>query len=122
MNVHEDSKNLKQQINMDIDYIKKMLRDSYDNLDIMEKSNLEVGEVVLFKDSLDKGIIRGFSVGSTNISKVVNNNDRIRYIQVHVVCLKGEITTKIENLVVYSDAAKILYSKKVPIIKDEIPY
>lgn len=119
---YSDSENLKKHINIDIEYIKRMLRDSYDNLDKIEKSKLEVGEVVLLKDSLDKGIVKGFSVGSTNVVKAISD-EQVRYIQVHIVCLKGEITTRLENLVVYSDAAKLLYSKKIPvIIKDEIPF
>lgn len=122
MNVYDDSESLKKQLINDIEYIKKMLRDSYDNLDTILKSKLEVGEVVLLKDSLNTGIIKGFSIGQTMYSSKIIHGEQARYIQVHVICLKGDITTRLENLVVYSDAARLLYTKKIPIIRDEIPF
>jgi len=108
-------------LNDEIDWFKKYLSDSYRNLDLYLKSKIEVGDFVLLKSSLDKGIVQNFSLEL----KSPNEKMSERLIKVSILTLKGTLKTSLDDIVVYSDAAKLLYDKKEyqpKIYKDEIPF
>lgn len=112
-------------LNDEIDWFKKYLSDSYSNLDLYLKSKIEVGDFVFLKSCLDKGIVQEFSLELRNPNQKISD----RIIKVSILTLKGTLKTSLDDIVIYSDAARLLYNKQVVVnqetpkkANDEIPF
>lgn len=112
------NEDFKKALNKDIDWFKSALHDSYRNLDIYLKSKIEVGEVVLLKNTLEKGIVRAFRLDVKQSKAALELSERVIYV---IVCtIRGDVKAEMDNIVVYSDAARLLYAKQV-VVKEETP-
>ena len=132
MKNYTSNEDFKKALNRDIDWFKKALSDSYTNLDTYLKAKIDIGEVVLLKNSLDKGIVKSFGLDVRPDKQNVENSDRVIY--VYVITVKGEVKVEMNDIVIYSDAARLLYAKQVvvktewtqeyqpKVDKDEIPF
>lgn len=118
MKNYTSNEDFKKALNRDIDWFKKALSDSYENLDYYLKAKIEIGEVVLLKKTLDKGIVKSFSLEVEPDKVNIENSSRV--INAYVVTVNGEVRVKLDDIVIYSDAARLLYAKQV-VVKEQTP-
>lgn len=113
----------------DIDYLKAALRNTYDNLDLIDKCSVQVDDFVLVKDTWEKGIVKGYSLESKQ--SLTGSRIAERTIYLHIVTTKTDLKVKLENVILYTDTAKLLYAKqletqhytpKITGSNDEIPF
>ena len=118
MKDYNSNEDFKKALNRDIDWFKSALHYSFRNLDIYLKCKIEVGEVVLLKSTLEKGIVRSFRLDVKPLQGALEMSERLIYV---VVCtIAGDKKVEMNDIVIYSDAARLLYAKQV-VVKEETP-
>lgn len=120
MKNYTSNEDFKKALNRDIDWFKKALNDSYTNLDSYLKAKLDIGEIVLLKNTLDKGIVKSFCLDVKPNQQNMENSDRVVF--VYVITVKGEVRVSMDDIVIYSDAARLLYAKNVETKNEKLEY